>query len=480
MKYQSKSVYHIFAFLLLALSIASRCFAAGIIDSLEYPPLNAFSIPEVDEVKLDNGLRLYLLHDKTLPLFNASVRIHGGAFLESAQKVGLADICGTLLRTGGTEKWSGDELDELLESIGGIAETSIDTVAGRLSVVMLSSYSDLAMEVMAEILRRPRFDKEKIEQEMVSERSMISRRNDQASDIAEREFEKLIYGADSPYARHSEYATLRAITREDFLAFHKNVFKPENVQIAVWGDFDREAVVAQVKKYFDDWPKGEKPLPDFPKVEYEYNSKVACVDLPDATQSNIFLGHIGGRLFDTDNPHRIVMNHIFGLSFGSRLFNEVRSRAGLAYSVYGIFTANMSYPGVFYNYVCTKSETTVTAIKKIIAEIKRMQNEEPTAEELTSSKNRYLNSFVFNFDSLGKILDRMVYFDFFGLPRDFLNKEKEMVEKTTAADVLAVAKKYLHPDAIRVLVVGAEKKFEEPLENLGFGKPIAVDITIAP
>ncbi len=450
------------------------------ISSLTYPPLGPINLPDIEEVKLDNGMRLYLLEDKTLPLIEASVRIHGGSYLEPAEKIGLASLVGELLRSGGTEKWSADELDELLEGIGAYAETSSDIIAGSLKLMMLSSQKELAVEVMAEILRRPRFEESRFEQAMIGAKSMISRRNDQPDDIGAREFEKLLYGAQSVYARHSEYSTLKVISRDDLKAFHQRVYRPENVQMAIWGDFNRKEILALVKKYFGNWEKGKEPLPEFPKVEYSFDQRVAVVDLPDSKQTNAYIGHIGGRLFDEDHPHRIVMNNILGVGFGSRLFNQVRSKAGLCYSVYGVYTANLSYPGMFYNYVATKNETAAKAVRMIIDEIKRFQKEPPTADELKTAKDRYLNSFVFNFDEKQKVIERLVYYDFFNLPRDFLNKQKEMVEATTAENVLAAANKYLKPETLRILVVGNQKAFDEPLEKLENGKPEVLDVTIPP
>lgn len=467
------------AFALLAILLISQSpvFALDL-KTLAYPPLNEIVIPEIDEIKLENGMRLYLLEDKTLPLIQASVRIHGGSYLDPVDKTGLADFCGSLLRTGGTAKFKSDELDEILESIGGSAETSMDIIAGGLNLSMLSSYKELAVEIMAEILQRPQFEEAKFEQLMVAAKAGISRRNDNPGQIGEREFDKLIYGKESPYARHTEYKTIAAISRDDLKAFHSRVFRPENVQMAVWGDFDRKTMLELIKKHFDGWEKGKEALPPFPEVDYKFDSRTAYVDLPEVSQSNVYIGHLGGRLTDADHPHRIVMNNILGVGFGSRLFKQVRSKAGLAYSVYGVFTANLSYPGVFYNYVSTKSESTVKAIRMIIDEIRRIQSEEPTAEELKLGKDRYLNTFVFNFDSKSKIIERLVYYDFFGLPKDFLNQQKQMVEKTSAADVSAAARKYLKSEALRLLVVGAVKNLDEPLANLKNGEPEALDITI--
>ncbi len=447
-------------------------------ENISFPALNPINLPDIEEIKLENGMRLYLLEDNSLPLIEASVRIHGGSYLDPVEKIGLGSMLGDLLRNGGTQKWSADELDEMLEGIGAAAETSSDIIAGSLKLMMLSSQKELAVEVMAEILRRPRFEESRFEQAMIGARSMISRRNDQPDSIGEREFEKMIYGADSVYARHSEYATLNAITRDDLKAMHQRIYRPENVQMAIWGDFNRKEMLSLIKKYFNDWERGKEPLPEFPKVDYNFDKVAAVVDLPEAKQTNAYIGHLGGRLFDEDHPHRIVMNNILGVGFGSRLFNQVRSKAGLCYSVYGIYTANLSYPGIFYNYVATKNETAAKAVRMIIDEIKKFQKEAPTAAELKAAKDRYLNSFVFNFDEKQKVIERMVYYDFFNLPRDFLNKQKEMVEATTAEDVLTAANKYLKPDSLRILVVGNQKAFDEPLEQLNNGKLQTIDITI--
>ncbi len=478
MKISHKRFLNLSIFLFAIICLCSVPAVALDISSLTFPELNPVKLPEIQQIKLENGMRIYLLEDKSLPLIQSFVRIHGGSYLESAEKIGLAGMCGYLLRTGGTKKWSSDELDEALESIGAYAETSADIISSSLKLSILSKYKDMAVEVMAEILQRPVFEQAKFEQLMISAKSSVSRRNDQPSTIGDREFEKLIYGNDSVYARHTEYKTLAAISRDDLIEFHKNVFRPENIQMAIWGDFDQAEMLELIKKHFAGWQKGSQPLPEFPKVDYQFDKQVTCVDLPNVNQSNIYIGHLGGRLFDEDHPHRIVMNNIFGIGFGSRLFKEVRSKAGLAYSVYGVYTAQLSYPGVFYNYVSTKTESTAKAIGLIIDEIKKMQTHEPGEEELKAAKDRYLNSFVFNFDSKDKVIERLVYYDFFGLPADFLNKQRDMVEKTTAADVQTVAQKYLKPEALRILVVGNKDKFDKPLSTLENGEPRAIDITI--
>ncbi len=448
------------------------------VDKLTYPKLHKINIPKVERVTLDNGIRLYLLEDKGLPLFNASVRINCGSYLDPPEKIGLADLVGTVLRTGGTAKWSGDEIDEMLEGVGGSVETYMGILSGGASVNILSDYTDMGLEVLADILQHPIFDEDKIELAKVQVRSSISRRNDDPQQIATREFKKIIYGADSPYARHPEYATINAITRDDLVNFHKKYFHPQNVQIAIWGDFDKNELLKKIKTYFGGWEKTDDMPPPPPKVNYEFKNKVYYIEKNDVNQSNIVLGHIGGFITDDDYAARIVMNNILGGAFGSRLFNSVRSREGLAYAVFGVYTARIAYPGVFYNFASTKSETTAKTVQEIIKEIKRMQTDPPTEEEMRMGKDGYLNSFVFNFDSKGEVATRLMRYDFYGLPEDFIFKEKEMVEKVTPQDVLNAAKKNLHPEALQILVVGKGSDFDMPLDQLGYGPVDTIDITI--
>ena len=170
------------------------------------------------------------------------------------------------------------------------------------------------------------------------------------------------------------------------------------------------------------------------------------------------------------------MNRILGSGFTSRLFREVRSRQGLAYSVFGYFSANYDHAGIFYVGCQTRSESTVQAIQAMKAEVVKMTQAEVTVEELELARESFLNAFVFNFDSRGEIVNRLMTYAYYGYPPDFLEKSKEGIEKVTQDDILRVAKKHLHPDQMQILTVGPAQDFEEALSALG---PVnEIDITI--
>ena len=443
---------------------------------LTYPKLRDIRIPEVQQTDLDNGIKLFLLEDHELPLINVSGLVRVGSIYEPADKLGLATITGAVMRTGGSVTRSGDGLDELLEGIAASVETSIGRESGRVSMSVLKKDLETGLTVLADILMNPGFPEEKIQLAKIGERSAIARRNDSVGSIASREFRKLIYGAKSPYARHAEYETIDNISLDDLVAFHSKYFHPNNLMLAVWGDFDTEEMTEKIKKTFQGWEPQEIKWPDVPEVNYQFRQTVNFIQKDDVNQTNIYLGHIGGLRNDPDYFAILLMNRVLGSGFTSRLFREIRSRQGLAYSVFGAYTAEFDHPGVLYVGCQTKSQTTVKAIDAMMKEVKKMTQSEVTDEELGIAKDGYLNSFVFNFDSKGEIVNRLMTFAYYGYPLDFLEKVKRSVEQVTKTDILRVARKHLRADQMQILAVGRAEDLDQPLSDLGSVNEIDVSI----
>jgi predicted Zn-dependent peptidase len=443
---------------------------------LKYSKLGDIQIPQVQQVTLANGMQLFLLEDHELPLISVSARIRVGSIYEPPDKIGLAAITGSVMRTGGTVSRTGDEIDEQLESIAASVETSIGLNSGSAFVSALERDIDVGLDILADVLMNPAFSKDKIMLAKIQHRSSIARRNDNVGSIAAREFRKLIYGNDSVYARHTEYATIDNISRDDLVAFHKKFFGPNNMMLGIWGDFDTDEMIRKIEKVFEGWKKVNVELPKVPKVNYKFPQTVNMIPKYDINQSNIYLGHIGGLRNNPDYFALILMNRILGSGFTSRLFKNVRSREGLAYSVFGSYSANYDFPGLFYVGCQTKSEATIKAIRAMTEEVRKMTESQVTDEELALARDSYLNSFVFNFDTKGEIVSRLMTYAYFGYPQDFLQKTKESLEKVTKEDILRVAKKYLRPDDVQILAVGRPQDFDEPLSVLGSVRE--VDITI--
>ncbi len=459
------------SFLLALPAVAQRSYK-----QLTYPPLRELKMPEVERVELPNGLVLYLVEDHALPKVEGYALIQTGARFEPADKVGLAGIVGEVMRTGGSATRKGEEVDRLLENVGASVETGVGATSGTASLFALKENLPLTLEILADLLRNPAYPDDKIELAMVQERTAIARRNDDVGDIANREFTKLLYGKDNPYARHTEYETLQNIARADLVAFHRRYFHPNRTILGLWGDFDRAEVKKLVEQYFGSWPKESVETPALPEAKAAAAPGVYFIPKDDVNQTNLRIGHLGGRLDDPNYYALSVLSEILGGGFTSRLVRRVRSDLGLAYAVGASWSAQYDYTGTFFILCNTRSEATVQATKEILAEVKRITEGPVTPKELAVAKESLRNSFVFNFDSTGKIVRRLMIYEYYGYPRDFLDKYRANVEKVTAEDIQRAARRYLHPDQLVILAVGRQQDFDQPLSTLGETRTIDISI----
>lgn len=446
---------------------------------LQFPPLPEIKIPDYSRYELENGLTVFLLPDRELPLVSGTALFHTGDRFEPGVKVGLGEIVGEVMRSGGTAKHTSDQLNQLLEQRAASVETGVSTDAGSASFSALSEDLEDVFGLFAEVIREPVFAQEKLDLSKKQMQGGIARRNDDPNDIASREFRKLIYGQTSPYARTVEYETLKNISREDVVNFYRQYFHPNNMILGIVGDFEPEQMKKLIQEKFGDWSADKNfKLPVLPNVSQANTSGVFLVDQPQLTQSSVLLGHLGGQLNSPDYAKLSVINDVLN-GFGGRLFNEVRSRQGLAYSVYGVWSPRYDYPGMFIAGGQTRSEATVPFIKSIISEIQRIRTSPVTSEELAYAKESTLNSFIFNFAEPFQTLSRLMRYEYYGYPKDFIFQYRRGVEATTIADVQRVAEKYLKPENLVTLVVGNASQIQPPLTSLGNKVKVqAIDITI--
>jgi zinc protease len=444
--------------------------------ALNYPPMRPFTVPQPEKVVLPNGMVILLLEDHELPLVDITARIRAGSRLDPAPKIGLGNIAGQVMRTGGTKKMTGDQIDDFLESRAAEVETGVGTDSGFANLSCLVQDFPEVVKVFSDILREPVFAEEKIKIAKTGLRGGIARRNDNPQGIVFREAGKLIYGADSPYAAQAEYATVDAITRDDLLAWHRTYVQPNRIILGVSGDFQMKEMVATLRNLFKDWPKG--PDAKDPQAAFQTSAKpgVYWVQKEDMTQSNILLGHLGIRKDNPDFYAVEVLNEAYGGSFAARLFSNVRSNKGLAYTVNGGVRSNYDYPGTFNTFMTTKTETTAAGIDALLEEIDAIVKNPPSEAEVKRAKESILNSFVFNFASTSQILSQQLVYAYFGYPSDFLARYRENIDKVTTADVARVAGKYIHKDQLVMLVVGPSKGHDRPLDS--FGKVAKLDIAI--
>ena len=433
---------------------------------LEFEPLPEIELPEYDRYELDNGMVVYFVEDRDFPLVSGTAIIRTGSRFEPGNKVGLAELTGSVMRSGGTENHPAAELNSILEQKAASIETSINGSSGNASFSTLSEDLDTVFPLFAEVLRQPAFAADKFTLAKKQQQGAISRRNDDPGNIASREFNKVIYGKTSPYARTVEYETLDNISREDAINFYQTYVRPENIILGIVGDFDTEEMLERVQNAFGDW-QVTTPIAALepPAATQQYDGGIFAVNRPQQTQSNIVLGHIGGQFDSPDYPTLSVLNGVLN-GFGGRLFNEVRSRQGLAYSVYGSWNPGYDYNGMFVAGGQTQTDSTVPFITAVKNEIEKIRTDLVTEQELKNAKESILNSFVFNFENPNQTISRLMRYEYYDYPENFIFEYQDEVKNTTREDILNVAKKYLKPSQLITLVVGNVEGMNPPLDNL--------------
>ncbi|MGD1948178.1 MAG: M16 family metallopeptidase [Leptolyngbyaceae cyanobacterium] len=446
---------------------------------LEFGPLSEIQIPDFERYELPNGVVVYLMEKHDLPLVSGSATFRAGEFMEPADKVGLAAIMGEAMRVGGTASYTPDELNQYLEQRAAAVETNLEATSGGASFSALSEDLADVFSIFAEVIQQPTFAPERIELIKNQYRGSIARRNDDPDDVTTREFRKLIYGDESPFARMVEYRDIDNISQDDVVDFYQTAIQPRGTILGISGDFDSAQMKALIEEFFTDWSPSAraKATVTVPDVDQQTNG-LYVVDQPQLTQSYIHIGHLGGRLDSPDHAPMVILNEVLN-GFGGRLFNDIRSRQGLAYVVYAFWSPRYDYPGLFIGGGQTRSEATVPFIETMYREIQRVRQEPITAEELQYAKDAVLNSFVFNFATPEQTLSRLIRYEYYGYPSDFVFEFQKAVESATIEQVLDAAQRNLQPSDLVTIVVGNLDAIDPSLGTLAEEVKITpIDISI--
>lgn len=464
-----------YLFILTLLFMLAACASAPkTVDprTLTFAPLN-FSIPGSDRLTLKNGIRVYLLEDHELPIVNMTAFITAGSIYEPAEMTGLAGLTGTLLRSGGTQILKPDALDAELEFMASGIESGIGEDLGSVSMNTLAKNLDRTLELYADLIRKPGFEQSRVELAKNNNIDAIRRQNDDPKGIAGREFKRAIY-ENHPLGRVTTIESVKSITRKDMIDFHTRFFTPKGMILAISGDFNRKDVLARLEQLFGDWQPQEPTLPEV-AAPAMIPGKQALVARKQVSQSVIRMGHLG---LEKNNPDQYavrVMDYILGGGFTSRLTQEIRSNLGLAYHAGSRFDIGRRFPGIFMAETETKSESTVKVITLMSDIIAGMTREQVSDEELKQAKESIINSFIFGFARADSIVTQQARLEYYGFPDRYLDNFRDNIAKVSREDILRVARKYLHPEAMTVMVVGDDKKFDQPLSTVGTVREIKLD-----
>jgi zinc protease len=333
--------------------------------------------------------------------------------------------------------------------------------------------SDLprGLALLADLVRRPRFEPQRLELARRQMVEQVRRQDDDPGFVASRTLRQALYG-DHPLGRTPTVDSVRAVTREDLVSFHDRFARPNNLWLAISGDFDPSRLRDQLNTLFGDWPAGDfapQVIPPLPKTPQPAVLPV-IKDLP---QTTILLGERG---IDKSNPDLYalrVMNFILGGGgFNSRLMREVRSDRGLAYSVYSYFEIGRRLPGLFIAGSETQTTTVAEVVELMRAQMAEITREPVSDEELELAKESLINSFVFAFDSPHDIVTQTMRLDYYDYPPDYLEGYRDRVAAVTVQQVLSAARRYLDPETQVIVLVGELGDLSKSTE--AFGLPVVV------
>jgi len=469
---------HAFVILLaavLAVSFASLAFAGGAKrqhpSKLTYAPLKV-TTPQVIDIALPNGLEGFLVEDHEIPVVDVAILVK--TYYPDRAKVGLNEMAQWVIRNGGTATWPGDKLSDELEFLA----ASIEVRGGDLSTVVtfncLKRDLPRVLDIFADLVMNPAFPEDKVDMKRKTMLEEIRRKNDQPSDVAQREFAKLIYG-EHPYGWEPTVASVNAISRDDAVNFYKTYFHPNNAIIGVSGDVTRDEVVAMLTKALGGWQRADVTIPKVPDIASTPAPTVNYAFM-DINQAYITMGHLG---INSNDPERCavnIMNYILGGgSFTSWITEKVRSDEGLAYHAASRYSSEAFAKGLFSAVAQTKADACGRAMTIMVDQIKRMRDVGPTPDEVKKAVDSYVNSQVFDYENKAQVVRRLVMLKFEGRPLDTPQRDMDTYAKLTVADIKAAAQKYLEPDKLTILVVGNAKLFDKPLSDWGAVREIKLE-----
>jgi zinc protease len=449
-------------------------------DKLQFQPI-AYTPPRAADhrVVLKNGMVVFIAEDKTLPLVNISLTLRTGSYLEPAGKEGLASFTGSQIRRGGTKSLTAEQLDEKLDFLAAQAGTSIGDTAGSASLNALSDNLDESLRLLVEMLREPRFQEDRLQLAKEQTLQEMKKRNDESQDIEAREWNVLLYGEGHFSNRFTTEASVKSITRQDMIDFHKKYFHPGNMVAAVSGAFTRAEMIKKLEAAFTPWPTARPQVPMPPEAITTTAPGIYRIQ-KDVNQGRVAIGLPTVRRSDPDIYALEVMNEILGGGgFTSRITRTVRSNEGLAYSAGSAIRFGVWYPGAFRAAFQSKSRTVAYATELVLEEIRKVREAPVTAEELDTIKRNLVETFPSTFASKSQTVGVFAADEYTRRDPTFWQTYRERIAAVTPADVQRVAQKHLVPEKLVVLVVGDQKeidvgdeKHKTTLAALAGGRPV--------
>jgi zinc protease len=444
----------------------------------EFPPrplaAHPVNFPPYDSQTLPNGLRVIAVSHHEQPVVSIRLLIGAGSSFDPTGKTGLAHLAAALLDQG-TTTMSASQLNDAIDFSGAGANAGAGTDLSYLNMLVMKDSFDSGLKMLSDMARHPAFAVEELARQRQQLLSSLQVSLDDPDFIANAVFDRLVYGF-HPYGMPQSGTpdTLEAITRDDLIAFHQKYFVPNNSIIAVVGDISPDEAFAAVRRVFGDWERRDTPLRTLTEPPGPAE-RVVIVNKPDAVQTEVRVGNIG---IPRNHPDYMAVNlalRILGGEGSNRLHQVLRTARGLTYGAQANFDT-FKESGDFEAETNTRTVATGEVLRLIVDEFYRLQRDRVSERELSDAKAYLTGSFPLTIETPNAIATQIVNVLFFGLPVSDLQNFRERVKAVTVDDIQRVAKLYLKPDRLSVVLVGNASEFTNQLRGVGFSRFETVDL----
>jgi predicted Zn-dependent peptidase len=440
-------------------------------------PSPVLHVPTWTKTQLSNGATLIVSERHNLPLVSFSITFLGGSNqFEPADRRGVAAMTASMLTEGTTTK-SGDQISDALQLLGTGVGANVSGEDGSINFVSTAKNFDATLAIVADMMLNSTFPADALERLRGRTLVNLTQAKDQPTVVGAQVFAKILYGNEHPYGQRTTETSVKAITRDDVVAFHKAYFQPGRAIITVVGDTTTAKAKASVEKALAAWAKaGEKPSIDYPKVPELQPAKIYLVDKPGAAQAVFNIGLPGPPRNTPDYFALQVLNTILGGQFQSRLNANIREQKGYSYGV----NSNYAYgrgPGPFRAGGSIFIAKTDAALVEFMKELKGIVGEKPiTDEEIKTAKESLIQGLPQRFSSVSAISGAITSLVVLGLPDDYFQTYATKVSAVTKEDLLRVAKKYIDLNHLAIVIVGDRSVVEGPLKATGIAPITMIDI----
>jgi zinc protease len=431
-------------------------------------PAKAVDFPPYEMRKLPNGLQVVIVSHHEQPSVSLRMIVGAGAAQDPKGKMGVAMLTATLLDQGAGKR-SAEQIADAIDFIGGVLSTGAGTDLTYVSAVVLKDNLSLAWELMSDVVRRPTFSQQELDRQRQQALSGMKVSEQDPDTVAERIIDRLIYGF-HPYGLpgNGTVESLSSITRADLVEFHKQYYVPNNTLIAVVGDVSADEAMAGLTKVFGDWEAG-KPPPFAPVEPPQPARRVIVIDRPDAVQTEIRIGQLG---IPRRHPDYLPMDQaakILGGEGANRLQQVLRSQRGLTYGA-SAKLETFKTAGAIVAETDTRTEATAEVLRLAIDEFYRLQRERVYEGELQGAQAYLAGHFPLTIETPDAIATQVLNQLFYELPLEELETFPQRVQSVSPDDVQRVARAYLRPDRLAIVLVGNADAFVKDLKGLGFGE----------